>query len=228
MHRDEWGMFDLSIISKLDGLRIKIFYDSAYALRSLLFFHILPQFSFKNLFIAVFSDTMQRRLGKTYETMVRTSPEIAQILERANIIKIGTKNEVPFGRLYQLIPSGLTWLRTFREFLKGLGEKDLILFHGFSILPKIYGKTYVKNVLNLFESIPDGPTVIGKSSKKIYDDATIGFTNMFYDVVLEIERIEEVGFEEFYKIGVSQSIVGDVQPGFGRFKIGRDGHLVEV
>lgn len=60
--------FDLdSLIPKLEGLRTLVVYNSPYAVRSLLFYHIIPHFSSKNIFIAVYSDTMYRRLEKTYE-----------------------------------------------------------------------------------------------------------------------------------------------------------------
>ena len=228
MHKDEWESFSLDEISKFENLRIKILYDSPYALRSLLFYHVLPHFSPKNIFIAVYSDTMQRRLEKTYESISRTSPEVAGILGKARIIKIGRTDSTSFGKLQHQIPMDSGWFRTFLKILEGFNERDLLLFHGFSLLPRIYGEQALKHLLELFESIPDGVTVIGKSHRNIYDKGIHMFINMLYDVVLGIEKIEEVGFEEFYKIGVTQSIVMDVRPGYARFRIDRDGKLVEV
>jgi hypothetical protein len=228
MHKDEWESFNLDVVSKFENLRIKILYDSPYALRSLLFYHIIPQFSPKNIFIAVYSDTMQRRLEKTYESMARISPEIAEIIGKAKIIKIGTNASTSFGKLQHSIPMDSEWLKTFMKILEELSDRDLMLFHGFSLLPRIYGESSLKYVLDLFEAIPDGPTIISKSHRSIYDERTNMFINMLYDTILRIEKIEDVGLEEFYKIGVSQSIVMDVRPGFSRFKIDRSGRLIEV
>jgi len=228
MHKDEWESFSLDEISEFENLRIKILYDSPYALRSLLFYHVLPHFSPKNLFIAVYSDTMQRRLEKTFESIARTSPDIAEILGRAKIIKIGRIGFTSFGKLEHLIPMDSGWFRTFLKILEEFNEKDLMLFHGFSLLPRIYGEQSLKHMLKIFESIPEGVTVIGKSHRSIYDEGIHMFINMLYDIVLGIEKIEDVGFEEFYKIGVTQSIVMDVRPGYARFKIDRTGRLVEV
>ncbi len=228
MHKDEWESFNLDVVSKFENLRVKIVYDSPYALRSLLFYHIIPHFSPKNIIIAVYSDTMQRRLEKTYESIARTSPEIAEILEKSRIIKIGNDTSTSFGKLQHSIPMDSDWFKTFMQILGGLTDRDLMLFHGFSLLPRIYGESSLKCILEMFESIPDGPTILSKSHRSIYDERTHMFINTLYDVVLSIEKIEDVGFEEFYKIGIFQSIVMDVRPGFSRFKIDGSGRLIEV
>lgn len=228
MHRDEWENFDLDVVPRLEGLRVKILYDSPYALRSLLFYHIIPHFSSKNILIAVYSDTMLRRLEKTYESIARTSPEIAEILEKTRILKIGSESPASFGRLQHALPIDSDWLKTFMQILGKLTERDLILFYGFSLLPRMYGESALKHILRMFESVPDGPTIISKSRRGIYEERINMFINMLYDVIIDIKKIEDVGLEEFYKIGISQSIVMDVMPGYARFRIDRAGRLVEV
>ena len=221
--------FDLdNLISKLESLKTLIVYDSLYASRSLLFHHILPQFSSKNIFIAVYSDTMYRRLEKTYESILKTSPEVKKILEGARIIKIGTKKEISFGQLYKLV-SGPSWLKPLTNIVRELSSKDLLLLHGFSIIPVMYGQKGLRDVLRLLDSAHGDITVIGKCSEKLYSENTEKLLERFYDVVLEIKRTkgEFPGFEETYTVGVRQSILMDIRPGFGRFKIGDDGRLVE-
>jgi len=217
-----------NIISKLEGLGTLIVYDSPYAARSLLFYHILPHFSSKNIFIAVYSDTMYRRLEKTCESILKTSPEVAKILEGARIIKIGTKEEVSFGQLYKLI-SGPSWLKQLTNIVRRLSPDDVLLLHGFSVVPVIYGQKGLMDVLRLLDSVHGDVTVIGKCSEKLYNENTEKLLERFYDVVLEVKRSEGefLGFEETYTVGVRQSIVMDIRPGFGRFKIGDDGRLVE-
>ena len=220
--------FDLdNLISKLEGLRTLIVYDSPYAARSLLFYHILPHFSFKNIFIAVHSDTMFRRLKKTCESILRTSQEVAEILKRAKIIKIGTKEEVSFGQLYELI-SDPSWLKKLMSIFKKLGSDDFLLLHGFSIVPIIYGRKGLMDVLRLLDSIHDDVTVISKCSEKLYDETTEKLIERFYDVVISVKKEGEfLGSEEIYTISVTQSIVMDIRPGSGKFKIGEDWRLVE-
>ncbi len=212
--------FDIESV-KLEGLRTLIIYDSPYAARSLIFYHILPRFESKNLFIAVFSDTMYRRLEKTYESIAKTSQEIAKVLENAKIIKIGLKEKVSFGKLYKLINPDL-WSKGLADVVKNLGKDDILIFHGFSIIPAIYGQKAIMNLLRILDLMPEDVTLISKLPR-IYEESMINLLERFYDVVINIER----SGEETYIIGVSQSIIMDIKPGFGWFRIGEDGKLIE-
>jgi len=142
---------------------------------------------------------MRRSLEKTYESIARTSPDIAETLGKARVVKI-EPDSTSFGKLHHLIPMDSGWFRAFLEVLEGLGERDLMLFRGFSLLPT--------------ETFTTGAFTCSSTCSTMW----------FWG----IEKIEDVGFEEFYKIGVTQSIVMDVRPGFSRFKIDRNGRLVEV
>lgn len=76
------------MIPKLDKLRSLIVYDSQYVMRSLLFRQILPHFSSKRLFIAVYTDSMIRRLHITYQSL---PADISSLLDRARLIKVGMR-----------------------------------------------------------------------------------------------------------------------------------------
>lgn len=210
-------------------MRTLIVYNSPYAARSLLLYHIIPHFSSKNIFIAVYSDTMYRRLEKTYESISKTSPQIAKLLDKAKIIKIGTNDRISFGKLYEFINLDLTWHRRFVEVIKRLDDDDVIIFHGFSIIPAMYGQRAIIDMLKVLDVMPEDITLINKFSEKLYDEAVSKLMERFYDVVLRVERSEGelLGFEESYTIGVDQTIIMDVKPGIRRFKIGEDGRLVE-
>ncbi|RLI79792.1 hypothetical protein DRP05_02845 [Archaeoglobales archaeon] len=170
---------------------------------------------------------MYRRLEKMYESLAETSPHIAKLLDRAKIIKIGNNDRISFGELYQLI--NYEWQK-FVDVVKRLGNDDVILFHGFSIIPAMYGKKAMIDMLKLFDSISENITLINKYHEKLYDERTEKLMGRFYDVVLRVERTEGefAGFEETHVIGVDQSIVMDIKPGFKRFKIGEDWRFVEV
>ncbi|AEA47111.1 hypothetical protein [Archaeoglobus veneficus] len=211
--RGENENFDLdSLLPRLEHLRTLIVYNTPYAARSLLFYHILPHFSSKNIFIAVYSDTMYRRLEKTYESILKSSPDIAKLLDRAKIIKIGSKDRTSFGELYELINPDLNWHRNLSDVVKGLGEDDVLLFHGFSIIPTLYGRKAMIDMLKLLDQISEDVTLINKCSKKLYDGQVEKVMERLYDVVLRVERSEGefLGFEESYMIGVDQSIIMNI------------------
>jgi hypothetical protein len=220
--------FDLQqVVSRLEGLRTKLVYDSHRALRSLLFYHILPAFSSKNLFIAVFSDTMHRRLEKTYESIAKKSPEVAELIDKANVIKIGVRKETAFGKLYEFVTKESLWLGRLFGIMECLGEDDLVILYGFSLIPMMYGSKSIGSVLRLFDSLPVKLTLLVECPEESYNEEIARLTESLYDVVLRVERCDEPGFEGIYKIGVDQSIV-DAVAGYARYKIEKDGWLVEL
>ena len=217
------------LVSSLEYLRTLIVYDSPYVARSLLFYHILPKFSSKNIFIAVYSDTMYRRLVKTYESIQKVSPKIAEILNNVEIIKVGTRGNVSFGNLYKLI-SGQTWHKSLITITKNLNKDDVLILHGFSIIPHMHDRKGLIEVLKLLDSINEDVTVIGKCSENLYNMKTEKLFERFYDVILRIKRTEGefLGFGETYMIGVEKSIVVNIKPEFGKFMVGEEGELVKV
>lgn len=67
-------------IPRLESLRTLIVYDSQYVVRALIFGHIVPHFSSKDLFIAVYSDTMMRRLASLSAELVELPPLLDLLL----------------------------------------------------------------------------------------------------------------------------------------------------
>lgn len=168
---------------------------------------------------------MYRRLEKICES----NPQIAEILDKASIIKVGSSDEISFGKLYKHI-YGSTWNETLVNVVRELGGDDVLLLHGFSILPIIYGQKGLIDVFRFLDAMQDDVTVIGKCSEKLYDGTVERIMERLYDVVLRVERTEGelLGFGESYTIRVDQTIVTDIEPGAERFEIGEDGRLVEV
>ena len=218
--------FDLKQLSRLEGLRTKLVYDSHVVMRGLLFYHILPAFSSKNLFIAVFSDTMHRRLEKTYEAIAKKSPEIAELLDKANVIKIGVRKETAFGGLHEFITRESLWLGRLLGIVEELSVNDTLILYGFSLIPMMYGTESISSVVQLFDSLPAELTLLVECPEESYGEEIVKLTEVLYDVVLRIERCDEPGFEDAYSIGVEKSIVD--MAGYGRFKVGVDGGLVEL
>ena len=70
------------LLCKLAGSRVRVVYDSPYAVRSFIFGHLLDE----NCCCVVFTDTMMRRLERTYKSLRRAGyPEL-----RAEVICVGS------------------------------------------------------------------------------------------------------------------------------------------
>ncbi len=219
------------IIPKFEHRRIRIIYDSSYAALCLFLYHILPYFSSKRVFIAAYSDVLCRRLEEIYNSLVQDSHEVRKILESAYIIKVGANEEAPFGKLYSFIPQG----NAYEEFdgLEGifgkLNDDDLLILYGLYLFPAIYGKETLKRMVWLFNAIPKKVTVFGLCSEGLYERRVDKVVEKMYDVILRVRKEKEEFFSEgIYTIGVEQSIVRDIQPGFMRFKILDNGKFVRV
>ncbi len=210
--------FDLDdVVSRLEGLRTLIVYDSKYVVRTLIFGKIIPQHADKRLFIAVYSDSMMRRLGKTYESI--PDERIKRILDDAAIIKVGLNENVPFGKLHAYVNIHSEWWDDLIDELYKLGD-SFLLFHGFSLLPIVYGNEAWKYLMDIFDALPDEITFVNKISSSLYDENVKRFMERFHDVILAVKREEDffpVG--RTYWIGVEQSIIFDIKPGYARYKL---------
>ena len=213
-----------AIIPKLDKLRSLIVYDSQYVMRSLLFRQILPQFSSKELYIAVYTDSMMRRLHITYQSLPE---EISALLNRANLIKVGMHEEVPFGRLYAFMDVRSDWFGEFINVIDGLESSSMLVFHGFSLLPMVYGEKAWEQTMEIIDALPNDITFVNKVSSSLYGDEMKRFMERFHDVVIRIKREEDFLIGNTYWIGVDQSITFDITPGYARYRI-ENGELVRV
>lgn len=206
-----------AIIPKLEKLRTLIVYDSRYVVRSLIFGHIVPSFSSKDVYIAVYSDTMMRRLGKTYESLPDGTAK--KLLSEANIVKVGQNHRIPFGKLHSFIDIHSEWWEEFADVLSELDDV-LLIFHGFSLLPMVYGDEAWKFLMDIFDSLPDDVTFVNKISSSLYEKETKQFFERFHDVVIRIRWESELfPIGRTYWIGVEQSIIFDIKPGYARYKI---------
>jgi hypothetical protein len=220
-----------SIIKKLEHLKTRIVFNSRYPMLSLLFHYIVPCFSSKRQIFVVFSDTMCRRLETAYLSFKEVSP-IKEVLKNAHIIKVGLSEDVPFGVLYAQItyeePKEV--LSEIEDVLSKMKNEDLVVFYGVHFIPALYGADVLGNILRIFDVLPKRITLFAPEPNNVYERHVDNLIQRFYDVVLRIKRSEDfVGFgEETYFIGVEQSYVWGIPPGFARFCIGKDGRLEEV
>jgi hypothetical protein len=156
-------------------------------------------------------------------------PNIARILDDTYIIKIGHSDVPAFGKLYSFIRKDSKWLDELAVVLRDVNDDDVIVLSGFSLFIAIDSQGALNEAIRLIDLLPENVTIIGFYQDGLYDDRINRIIEKFYDVIIRIKR--EDGFMGFgettFLVGVEQSAVGDVEPGFVRFRVG-DGKLVEV
>jgi len=196
----------------MESKKILILYHSSYLLRCFLFCEMLPYFSSKNLYFIILSDIMHRRLKETYESFKRVKPEIAEIFDRARVVKIGSKRGVAFGELCEFITLSEHWYRELPKVLTTLGEDDVLVTHGFSVLPILH-KDFLKVVIQILDLLPEEVTFISKFPKELESSMMMEckFMNRLFDMVLRIEESEDY-FSKSYLLHVEESILVDFEP----------------
>ena len=224
---EERGIKEL--ISKLENLRTLIIYDSPYVLRSILLYDIIPYFLNKNkeIYIVIFTDTMERRLAKSYQSVLKVNPEIAKLLEQVKIVKIGTKKISYFGKLHAFITLNQDWWKLLRDIVKNMSDNDVVIFHGYSILP-ILLKDKMHLMMNVIDAMPDDITFICKVHDSIHRrEKMMRHMDLLYDLLIRIKK-EDFTFEDTYIIGVYESVILDIKPEMWRCKVNGDGKLVRI
>ncbi len=83
------------ILEKLEGSKVRITYDSPYAVRAFIFGHLLQKF---DTLCVIYTDTMRRRLERTYSSLEEEFKKI-----NPDVICIGS-DKTPFGKLIASIP----------------------------------------------------------------------------------------------------------------------------
>ena len=210
------------LLPKLEHHRTRLVYDSQLGRDTLFYHHILPYYSQKDLYMVIYSDTAYRRHKIKYEQLKDRHPDIAEILNRANIIKIGYRDSVSFGKLYYFIPEGNPEeeINALYSVLEELSDEDLVVFTGFFKLVTIGGKDILKQKERLVDSLPERITMFTFYQNNIYDTRTNRLINKLYDIIIRIKDEAEITFgEKTCLIGVEESIVWDVITCFQRYKI---------
>ncbi len=191
------------LLKKLKNLRTLLVYENVYSLEYTLFNEILPTFKDLKTFYIIYSECANRTLKIAGESFKELNKETEKILKNCNIIKIGRNSKIPFGKLYKFI----TFNENYTDFLKDALEnvEGLILFYGFSILVL---KSDVKDLVELFDIIPEDVTLICECNKNVYRNEF----SIFFDAVLSI-REDEMSLGEFQVLEVLYSSKLDLIPG---------------
>ena len=172
--------------------------------------------------MVIYSDTAYRRHKIKYEQLKEKSPGIAEILDKANIIKIGYRDDTSFGKPYYFISETDLEedINILGSVLEKLSDDDLVVSTGFFKLVATFGKDIIQHVIKIVDFLPEKITMLSFYQSNLYDTRTNRLINKLYDIVIRIKDEVEITFgENTYLIGVEESIVWDVIPSFQRYKI---------
>ena len=225
------------VLSLLRNRRVEIAYDSSYPAISLLFYHILPYFTDQNKIFVIYSDNACRRLREVCKSLSKEAPELVNILKNSKAIKIGQKKCIPFGLhcsedVSSFIPEDLALddyagLTSIAESVTG---EDVLVLVGFYIMPMIYGREALRSIYAMFNALPSEITVFSLYSEGFLENSVDKAIKKLHDVVIRIKREDEFfDFgEDIYLVGVDQSIIREIRPGYARYRIGDDGRFVRI
>lgn len=192
------------VVDALEGLRIRVLYDSRQALVGLLFGELLPIFYQKRMRIN-FIIHSEHALRKVRIISNQYDPSL---FRDVRMFKVGSNNYVPFGRLTKFIEMKdeelfSKLIEIFRSFDE---EKDVVFLFGFYTIPFFHNNS-IQKILDLFEATPAKLTVIMPQPIGVFDRSIDIIIGKIFDVDFVIKRIEGEYFEESYTVQLEQSIV---------------------
>jgi|Deesub1362B_J571_1020462.scaffolds.fasta_scaffold00705_19 hypothetical protein len=228
-----------SLIPKFEGKRVRIVYDVAYPTISLLYGHILPYFNSKKLIFIVYADFICRRLREMYRSMNSDNLPVTSQLNNANLIKIGKKECFPFvngecvgsGRLTLISEESIfDDFESVDRIAVNITNENVTVLAGLYLLPAVYGFSAIESIYRIFCKMPEDATVFSFYPNGFLDKHLNKSLEKLYDVIIRVKREDELFYfgEEMYLIGIEQSIIKDIKPGYARYRIGEEWNLLKV
>jgi len=192
------------LLEEIEGLRIRVIYDSRQVLVGLLFGEILPFFieKKKRVNFVVHSEHALRKIAIISRQYDR------KLFKDIRIFKIGENTNIPFGRLEEFINMKdralfRKLIKVFRSFKEGV---DIVFLFGFYTIP-FFHKNSLTKILEIFEVMPSRLTVIMPQPVNIFDREMNAIIGKIFDVDFVIKRAEEEYLEEAYTVHIEQSIL---------------------
>jgi len=203
------------LLERLDGNKVRVVYDSPYAIRAFIFSHFLPKFP--NVRCVVYTDTMRRRLERAYSSLRRFSKSKSERETCPEVICVGSE-KIPFGKLLASIPLRDSISNLLAELLnvlnfRGGGEEKKscsdarVALFGFYMLKAFYPERTIdyfrfieKIDCTLFDFWPE-------EFCRGMDDLVL---RKAYDVTVKLKHLPY--HDETYSISISESILFDVPP----------------
>ncbi len=210
------------ILPTLRGMRTWIICDTPFVRDLILFQTILPHFSSETVTIVVYSEALYRKFVKFLENALRISPKLEEFVDDLNVVKVGKSLDCRFGRLVSFIEQGdpVEEAKGLVNSFEEIGEDDVLILHSsVGFLFELLGKDYMREIFEIFSSIPFDTTLIGFRSgeKKV-----AGLMNELYDVIVRVDRDCMV---DDYVVSVEFTFANGKME-FGRFKV-KNGRIVE-
>ncbi|AEA46216.1 hypothetical protein [Archaeoglobus veneficus] len=213
------------LIRKLEGLRTRVAYAALRPMVSFAFLHVIPYYaSKKDFYVAVISEIMSRALNRFYHFVAKSDSGLGEILDTAKIIKIGMKETVPFGELYDFIPwSGEETIEG-EETFRNLKDDDFLVLFGIHV--PFPTPRYLTSMAMIYDVMPDELTFFVFVPTGVYTGFIEKRWHVYYDVILKIRRYNDFAFgeEDIFYIDVD-GIVPDLPAGSIKCKLGNGGTI---
>ncbi len=227
--RDTYVRFE-DIMNEVENLRTRIIYDSPVVKDLIIFQYILPYFSKKkDVYVVLYSEGYYYKFKRRANYLMFKDPEMAKILDRIKIIKIGLNDSCDFGDLFGFIKQGDAG----REFeglrdllLKIKPNSVLILDCDFMyLIAGLSDGNALKRLIDLYSLMPDGITLFGFKNLNAQDKDTI-ITDL-YDVLITIQKDESTLDNTTFRFDIECQL-SDICQKFGRFRVESGGKLISL
>ena len=204
-------VFD-KIIPSLRGLRTRIVCPHPFVRDLLLTQILIPSFSDRRIFLMIYSEALYRRFVKFSENRLDDV--------ELYVIKVGKRPECRVGRLFAFVEQGdpRREANDLIRVLDKLGAEDVLIMHSsMGFFFELLGDDNIREILEMFSILPPDITLVGFKSGERTIDSLI---NELYDVIIRIERDENMLDKNYYTITVEWTFK-DYSIEFGRFRVRR-------
>ncbi|WP_457549742.1 hypothetical protein [Archaeoglobus sp.] len=216
-------------MKELEGLRTRILYDSSVVKDLLIFQHIIPSYSDRNLYLVLYSEALYHKFCRRAEYLMFTNSSMAKILDNINIIKVGHSDDINFGKLYAFIEHSTPREEfvTLMETLRHLDRKSvLILYSSVAyIMSMLNEKEALRLLLESYGILPRGITIFGFKHLKTQTRIDY-YINDLYDVLITIRR-DESSFDYSTYIFEAECQLSDVCYKTCRLRVD-NGRLIQI
>ncbi len=227
--RDTYVRFE-DIMDELVSLRTRILYESPVVKDLIIFQYILPYFSKKkDVYVVLYSEGYYYKFKRRANYLMFKDPEMAKILDRIKVIKIGLNDNCEFGDLFGFIKQGDAGreFEGLKDFIPKL-KSDSVLILDCDFMYLIAGLSdgdALKRLIDLYSLIPEGLTLFGFKNLNAQNRDII-ITDL-YDVLITIQRDESTLDNATFRFDIECQL-SDICQKFGRFRVESGGRLVSL
>jgi len=192
------------LFDQLEGMRIRVLYDSRRALVELLFGELLPILhrKKKRVNMVIHSEHALRKIeiaSRHYEP---------SLFRDMGIIKIGLNTNIPFGKLKNFISiKDRNLFKKLTTVLNSLDAKRTVVYLVGLYTVFYFHRNPIRKILDLFENLSPNLTVIMPQPIGVLERCFDVLLSRLFDVDLTIRKSNEDYFNERYTVQIEQSIL---------------------